>query len=63
MAQTFPKSAIIGTGVKNIATNPSAVAVIAIRIEGPAWTTVVRTASGRVLRRVSSSNRAWNWIA
>ena len=63
MVQTIPKSATIGTGAKNIAMNPSAVADIAIRTEGPRLTTVVHTASGIVLCRISSSNRAWNWMA
>ncbi|KAF5038119.1 hypothetical protein DSECCO2_557600 [anaerobic digester metagenome] len=63
MVQTIPKSATIGTGAKNIAMNPSAVDDMAIRIDGPIWVTVAHTASGIVPRRISSSKRAWSWIA
>ncbi len=63
MVQTIPKSATIGTGAKNIAMNPSDVANMAIKTEGPRFTIVVRTAPGIVSRLISSSNRAWNWMA
>ncbi len=63
MMETRPNERIIGRYETNIARNPMLVASIAYMTAGPVRVTVMKTAFSSDPFRISSSNRAWNWIA